>query len=89
MKVDPDVSKLERSTEEWSHIVSALQMHAPHMIQTRSTDHEYRTDDRDIIMWKGRKVWYSIDGLAHNIDHDKVFLQELLYNYFEVMSKSK
>jgi hypothetical protein len=84
MKVNPDVSVLERTTEEWAHIVSVLQQKAPHLIQTRSTDHEYRTDDRDIVIWKGKKVWYPIDSLAHNVEQDKIFLQELLYNYFEV-----
>ncbi len=80
----PDLSKLKRTVKQWAHIITVLTQFYPNEIVTRDTDHEFRTDDRDIIKWHGKKVWMSVDGLPYNIERDKKFIIWALSAYSRI-----
>jgi hypothetical protein len=53
----------------WTEIVNAVRKAHPGLFELRDTDHELRNDSRDIINWKGERVWVPIDSLSwENID---------------------
>jgi len=84
MSVSPDRNKLVRPAAEWSKIISVLTQNVPVMISVRNTDHEYRTDDRDITSWRGKAMMIPVDSLAHNVETDAPFLRELLSVYYQL-----
>jgi len=70
-------------TAYWTNIVNALRKARPELLKLRDTDHEHRVDTRDIIEWKGEKVWVSVGSLAHeNINEELLRVKkELLEEY--------
>jgi hypothetical protein len=87
MSVSPDRSKLIRPVEEWSKIISFLRTTVPNMIELHSTDHEYRTDDRQIVKWRGRPINKSVDGLPHNTEDDRQLIVEMLSVYYQLQDQ--
>lgn len=69
------------NVKQWGEIVSYLARKHPDLIKIRSTDHEYREDDTDIIEWRGRKVCVSVDSLPFNNAIDTKMKQEMIECY--------
>ena len=89
MQINPDPGVLVRPVEEWTMIIDAIKKANPDVIKLRDTDHEYRTDDRDITGWKGERINKSIDGLPYNIDQDVDLITDLLNFYFNMFNKEQ
>jgi len=70
-----------RTVEQWTTIINAICKHFPGSIKLRGTDHEYRVDDRDVVMWNGHECNFSIDGLPYNILRDQEFIAWALDTY--------
>jgi hypothetical protein len=70
-------------TAYWTNVVNTLRKFRPELLKLRDTDHQYRVDTRDIIEWKGEKVWVPVGSLAHpNIDDEFIRVKkELLEEY--------
>jgi len=71
-------------TQQWIEVVNTLSRQRPDLIKTRDTDHEYRTDDRDIIEWNGQKIWIPVDSLAHDNEQNNHIRSEMLKCYQEL-----
>jgi hypothetical protein len=87
--VNPDRAVVERPLLEWIKIVNTISKEAPWAIRLRSTDHEYRSDDRDIEFFNGKKCHHSVDSLPYNLeDREHVtFLKDILACYFAIVDK--
>ena len=69
-----------KTVEGWTKIVNVLVEKG--LITVRCTDHEYRSEDRDIthIMGKPVKGWLTVDGLPYNEDPEREVLMKLYYD---------
>jgi len=78
-------SELYHSIMEWIMIIDTIIKYRPNIIEIRETDHEYRTDTRDIVRFKGKLVRKSVDGLPYNIEQDAELIKDLLECYNDIM----
>lgn len=72
--------------EQWTHIIDKIFAHNPRIIQLRSTDHEFRTDDRNIESFgRFKKISLPIDSLPYNLDQkeSKKVVDALLKYYWK------
>lgn len=74
------------NTKQWSEVISWLARNHPTLIKIRTTDHEYRTDETDIIQWRGRPVQISVDSLAHDNPQDTAIKKDMLECYKNLTS---
>jgi hypothetical protein len=86
--VPAELAHLSRTTEQWIGIINTILEKKPHLISVESTDHEFRTDDRNIIAFYGTKCHVPIDSLAHNIAKDHKLLTKLLEVYEAIQKKN-
>jgi hypothetical protein len=77
---------LVRSTEQWTRIIDMILDKRPGFLKVESTDHEYRTDDRNILAVGRQRGHWSVDGLAHNIEKDAAILRKLLETYNDILA---
>jgi hypothetical protein len=84
--VNQDRNNIFRPVEEWTVITDAIFNHNPKAISFRDTDHEYRTDSRDITSYGGRRMDLPIDclGVKENAEINKKLLQDMLNYYFRI-----
>jgi hypothetical protein len=87
--VNPDRAVVERPLSEWTKIVNTISKEAPWVIRLRSTDHEFRTDDRNIEFFNGKKCHHSIESLPYNLEKPEhvAFCKDLLKCYFAIVDK--
>jgi len=76
-----DKKQYERSMSDWIRIVNTIRDLRPGFLELESTDHEYRTDDRNITSINGTKVHLPVDSLPYNVDKDWKLLKKLLDCY--------
>ncbi len=80
---------LSRTVKEWTAIINTILEKRPGYLTVESTDHEYRVDDRNILRVGRKKGHWSIDGLPHNIEQDKVILRALLATHADILAKGQ
>lgn len=67
------------TVRDWARVIDALEERG--LVETRATDHEYRSDDRDIVSIGGKKLRWpkSVDGLPYNDDPECAVLLKLYH----------
>jgi hypothetical protein len=91
MASDNDDTKLkqyERTMEEWIKIVDTILEKKPGFLRMRYTDHEFRTDERDIVSLDGKTVILPVDSLPYNVEKDWKHLKKMLDCYANIVGGS-
>jgi hypothetical protein len=74
-----------RSTTQWIAIINTILEKRPGFLRVEDTDHEYRTDSRNVTAIAGKNVHLPIDSLAYNVDKDWRHLKKLLECYDNIL----
>ncbi len=89
MAVAEDTSKYKRTMTEWISIVNRIKDMRPGFLKLVDTDHEYRTDTRNITKINGKKVHLPVDSLPYNVEKDWKLLKQLLDCYDSIINTGK
>jgi hypothetical protein len=79
-----DKTQYIRSTEQWIKIVNTLLEKCPGFLSVQDTDHENRTDTRNITSIGGKSVCLPVDSLAYNVEMDWRELKKILERFDQI-----